>query len=235
MATQQLSVTLPSGTLYVSGTVNGVATTWTNTTGNVWETVADRASNDIYLVALTIINSAGTTTTAELTLYYGVLNLITDRTQADVARVSYLNGLFFYDAKSDVLVWTGTDDELTEWKSGLKGAYNASDLNRVGAAVEYLAGRLAEVGYLVEVSPKKDWMDTDIPYESDMADYLAQVATLRGVLPLLTTTPELPEDMDRLTYTEANDIEQILVDLDFLLTNMSQAWFYSGDLYAGEM
>lgn len=33
-----------------------------------------------------------------------------------------------------------SEEEKTDWESGLKGAYNASDLNRVGNAVVYVAG-----------------------------------------------------------------------------------------------
>lgn len=228
-ATTTVEVSLPSGTLYVSGTVNDVAYTWTNTAGNIWQAIVDRAADDIYRVDLTLISDAGTTSTADFTLYYGILNLITDRTQADVDRVKYLNGLWVGGE------WTGTDEELSAWESGLKGAYNATDLNRVGAAVDYLAGRFAAFGYDADVSPKRDWTTGDIPCSADMVKYLAEVERLRSRFSVMSTTPETPEDMEQLTYTEANNIEQILVDLDFLLTNITQAWFYSGDLYSGEI
>ena len=32
-----------------------------------------------------------------------------------------------------------------------------------------------------------------------------------------------------------NDIEKILEDIDVLLTNSAQAWFYSGELFSGEV
>ena len=202
--TQTIAVTLPSSTLYVSGTVNDAAVTWTNTEGNTWEAAADRAADDVYHVVLTMVPSSGTTTTAEITLYYGILNIITDRTQADVIN--------------------GTD----------KGYYNAEDLNRVGAAVEYVAGRFASYGYAVSVSPKKDWAMGDIPREADMAKYLVEVEQLRGLVRVLPTTPETPGDMENLWWWEANHIEQILKDADSLLTNMAAAWYYSGAIYAGE-
>ena len=44
-----------------------------------------------------------------------------------------------------------------------KGFYNASDLNRVGAAVEYIAGRFAALGYDCPVTVKKDWLTSDAP------------------------------------------------------------------------
>lgn len=155
------------------------------------------------------------------------LNLITDRTQADVDRVATLAGR--------VSAGTATAAEQTEWASDLKGAYNASDLNRVGAAVVYVAGRLTGYGYVVSVSPRQDWQVTDVPTPESMTAYLADVATLRAVLTVAADTPEVPEDMEQLTWKEANDIEKILVDVDKLLTRMAAAWFYSGELYAGEV
>ncbi len=225
MSTQTLRVSLPSEIIYVSGTVNGKAYTWTLVDGS-WQAIVDRAADDTYAVALTAVNALGTSTNYTLTLYYGMLNLITDRTQADVERVRQLAQKGFGNM---------TADEKTEWLNGLKGAYNASDLNRVGAAVAYVAGRLTGYGYAVSVAPRQDWQVANIPTPESMTAYLADVAALRAALTVAADTPEVPEDMERLTWQEANDIEQILVDVDELLTRMAAAWFYSGDLYAGEV
>ena len=227
MDAQIISVSLPAATLYVSGTVNGTAVTWTNTEGNLWQATADRAADDIYQVELTIIGTTGNSTTASLTLYYGLLNLITDRTQADVARVAEL--------AARVSAGTATDAGKTEWASDLKGAYNASDLNRVGAAVAYVAGRLNGYGYYVSVSPKQDWTVNDIPTAGQMATYIQDVAALRGTIAVMDSTPPTPESASGLTWQEANNIEQILLDVDELLTRMAAAWFYSGDLFSGEL
>lgn len=131
--------------------------------------------------------------------------LVTDRTAADVAQ--------------------GTD----------KGFYNASDLNRVGAAVQYVAERFTAQGYAVTVSPKTDWLASDIPTASELETYRQNIAALRALLAVMPTTPEAPDSMAGLTYTEANSIEQILLDLDTLLTNAALAWYQSGELYAGEV
>lgn len=226
--TQTLSVALPASTVYVSGTVNNVAVTWTMTGAETWEAVVDRAADDIYHVVLTIVNSSGTSTNAAFTLYYG-LQLITDRTQSDVDRGSYLASLWVAGE------FTGTDAELAEWNSDLKGFYNASDLNRVGNAMLYVYNRFSEAGYSVPIAPKIDWTSEDIPRQADMERYLADLTALRGVLSVLPTTPEVPADMDGLTYQEANNIEQILLDIDSLITRMMAAWFYCGDLYCGEV
>lgn len=116
-----------------------------------------------------------------------------------------------------------------------KGFYNASDLNRVGAAVQYVAERFAAQGYTVTVHPKTDWTEKDIPTASELETYRQNIAALRALLAVMPTTPEAPDSMAGLTYTEANDIEQILLDLDALLTNAALAWYQSGELYAGEV
>lgn len=62
--------------------------------------------------------------------------LITDRTSADVARVRTLAARGWDNL---------SEDERAEWLAGLKGAYSAVDLNRVGAAMNELAARLVEL------------------------------------------------------------------------------------------
>ena len=113
--------------------------------------------------------------------------------------------------------------------------YNASDLNRVGAAVQYVAERFAAQGYTVAVSPKTDWLASDIPTVSELETYRQNIATLRALIAVMPTTPEAPETMRFLDYIKANDIERILLDLDTLLTNAALAWYQSGELYAGEI
>ena len=224
--TQTISATLPASTVYVSGTVNDVSVTWTNVSGETWEAVADRSEDDIYHVEMTIVSASGQSTNTSFTLYYGLLNLITDRTQADVDYVARLS------AKG----WSGmTDSEKSEWLLGLKGAYNYTDLNRVGNAVTYVAGRLENAGYYVLVDPKIDWMESDIPTKSSMVRYLDDVETIRNTLTVLPNTPEVPDDMEGLTYEEANDIERILLAVDALITNMINAYFYSNEINCGEV
>ena len=224
--TQTISATLPASTVYVSGTVNDMAVTWTNVGGEIWEAVADRSEDDIYHVEMTIVSSSGQSTNTSFTLYYGLLNLITDRTQTDVDYVIRLS------QKG----WSGmTAEEKAEWESDLKGAYNASDLNRVGNAVNYVAGRLEDAGYTVSVNPKIDWLESDVPTESSMEQYLKNVETIRNTLTVPSNTPNVPDDMEGLTYEEANDIERILLAVDALITNMINAYFYSNEINCGEV
>lgn len=143
---------------------------------------------------VTAYNENGEGAGAELTYFNApddpILFLVTDRTRQDVA------------------------------EQNPKGCYAASDLNRVGFAVEYLAGRLKDSGVSVTVSPVLTWTDADWATPTTMKGYLADVQTMRGALKLASTTPEVPEDMERLTYTEANEIEAILLALDTHIKQM---------------
>ena len=139
--------------------------------------------------------------------------LVTDRTQADV------------DARND------------------KGTYTASDMNRVGAAMNYVSDRLRAAGYDPHISPKTDWKDGEWVDPEAQAVYLGDLAELRKQFTMLESTPEVPPRIlatgirtnDGLTYVWANNIEQILVDIDALLTNIAAGWLYSGEIYSGEV
>lgn len=227
-STRTLTITLYAGVISVSGTVNGADCTWTQVDDTTtWQTTVERAADEIYRAALTAVDEYGSSAW-NLTLYYGLQNfpaLITDRTAADAAQVLAL-------AAKKYSTWTA--EELAEWLGESKGAYNATDLNRVGSAVGYLAACLRDYGTTVTVSPKDDWERGDEPTQTEMAAYLADIAALRAVLPLPDGTPPAPADMRRLNWEEANAIESILLALDDAITRMIQAWYYSGDLYAGE-
>lgn len=113
--------------------------------------------------------------------------------------------------------------------------YNASDLNRVGEAMQYVAGLLNGYGYAVSVTGRTDWAAGDIPSKADMDAYLADLTALRGTVAVMSTTPDVPGSMSLLTWQKANDIEKILQDVDELITKMAAAWFHCGEIYAGEV
>lgn len=211
----------------VSGTVNGTATAWT-LSGALWTTTVPLSELGQYLCVFDVATSDSKTVEMRLPLYYGVLSLITDRTQADVDELLSILQTPFAD-------WTTEQAQL--YYSGMsKGAYNASDLNRVGAAMVYIAERISSMGYAVEgIAPKLYWMDTDVVTQGDMSSYLSNIAALQAVLPLPDETPIAPSDMAGLTFTEANNIEQILAIINTMLTNISLAYMYAGELYGGEI
>lgn len=144
------------------------------------------------------------------------MELITDRTQADVDRARTLN------AKG----WARmTAEEQAEWSAGLKGAYNHTDLNRVEQAVSELAEVLG-----VTVAVKTDWTAQDVPRNADMERYLGNIRRLRAKSAGLAGTPALPTSMAGLDYAGANSIEQFLLDLEVIITT----WFRCGETWCGE-
>lgn len=145
--------------------------------------------------------------------------LITNRTQADVERVRELAAKGFAAM---------TAAEQAEWLAGMKGAYNAADLNRVGTALNYLAGRLGAIcGRSITWTAKTDWAVTDIITASQASEYRQQIQDIRDALAYPAGTPDAPE-LGRLTYTGANDIERILALCEELIDNITKAFRYTG-------
>lgn len=227
MTTQRISVRLNAEIVSVSGYVNGIEVEW-NLIGGAWQAVCARVADGDYHVQITAVNEFGTSSYFDFTLHHDGLYLITWREQADVSRVKYLT--------KKIIDGVATAAEREEWLSGeMIGAYNASDLNRVGKAMAYIADRLSEIGVVVSVSGKQDWQMTDIPTKDSLAYYLSDVGKIRNALAVSDETPTLPDDMIGLTWQEANDIEQILLDIDGIITLIMRSWMYAGEVYAGGM
>lgn len=156
-------------------------------------------------------------------------NLITDRTLNDFSRWLELRNKGIKNM---------TASERAEWETDLKGSYNASDLNRVGAALNYLRDRLNDAGYMSYQTTfimREDWQKNEIPSETAFFEYLNAVETIRGAMSFKPTTPPTPENNGSLDYEGANNIEKILIDVDELITNMLNARYFSGDLFSGEL
>lgn len=165
--------------------------------------------------------------------------LIYDRTQEDVDRVFTLKHKILSEGLDSL-----TPEEKEEYMNGMKGAYNYTDMNRVGQAVEYIANRMIalptdlaayrakkevaddpiyQVPYdpsSVHVSPKTDWDIGNIPTQPLVEMYIEDLATLRKQLPLPENAPNLPTSLDGLTFQTANDIEYLLYLIDKTLTEI---------------
>ena len=152
------------------------------------------------------------------------MNLVYDRTVEDVERALAL-------AKK-AEAGTLTDAEKNEWLAGMKGCYNASDMNRVEAAVQTLAAELNAAGYAVEVEPQS-FAETDIIRLSQWRQYLANVQALRDAYYTLAETGQLPAPEDKLGYVGANTIEKVLADIDLLLDGMKSIYRRAGTFSAG--
>lgn len=99
-----------------------------------------------------------------------------------------------------------------------KGYYNYEDLNRVGSAIKYLTTFLLDSGYYFQTAPKTDWTENDIPTPAQMQQYIADIHTLRDRLPCIA--PDAPDTASKLTFQQANAIEEILHNLEQVLLAM---------------
>lgn len=152
-----------------------------------------------------------------------MLRLITDRTQTDVDRVTALLGKNWNDF---------TQEEKDYWNGVVKGAYNTSDMNRVGTAVAHISDYLISAGYNPDTSPKIDWEESDAPTIIQAETYLGNVSKLKTLLPV--TNLNVPLDMQNLTFKDANNIESILVSIDRAIPLMECSLLYSGESFSGE-
>ncbi len=84
-----------------------------------------------------------------------------------------------------------------------------------------------------ETSPPRPWTLQDIPTMQNMDRYLSMLRALRQFHPRGTAAPEVPADMNGLTFRTANDIETILMEADQAVTNLENSWFVSGEIDAG--
>lgn len=186
------------------------------------------------------------------------IRLVTDRAQADLDELRAWLSRPLAD-------WTA-EERRRFLEARERGAYNYTDLNRVGIAAGYLAAWLTEYGYSVDVvNPKithrkvgykigedgfqvldakkrairevnvwtdETWAPGDIPNRTQMARYLANIASIRRALP--SEAPAVPPDMEGLELTEANDIEAVLVAVDAVRGPLEQSFIYAGEAFAGE-
>ena len=226
MPKKEISIRLANDALQVFGAVNSTEVNWIQSDDNVWTATCERSKDPIYDVRLRIVDGFDIEYEYQIKLT-DEMYLITDRTRQDVLRVLSLN------AKWEA--GTITASEQLEWSMNMKGAYNASDLNRVGAAVARITERLAAAGIFIQTVGKADWTEADYNNEAALDYYLKDVSLVRGALAVLDTTPPVPDDLQGLTWVEANNIEKILEDVDMLITNMMLAWYYAGDIYTGEV
>lgn len=162
------------------------------------------------------------------------MEFVTDRTARDVERWRTLRDKG----------WAGmTVQERQEWlgeintsPSAAKGMYTHNDLNRVESAVNALLARLRQAGYKTPtLITKTDWTYRDALHIEDIERYYNNLAQLRECVVVYPNTPEAPTTIDRLNYKIANDIEKLLADVDECSASLLQSWFYSGDLYMGEV
>ena len=219
------------------------------------------------------------------------IEMITDRSASDVLLAKNLIKKGFQNM---------TEDEKNSFLSGLKGAYNYSDVNRVETAIKYFVDTMLQIYeqniqlakelgvswasiYDVPYNPedyknmvhKNDWSTNDIFSEADRTDFLNKIVHVLSAIidipsntnyltdknrlvlqdrdgnnlefeGLTTSTEEFPTSFDGFDYKKANIIEKSMedfnvalidlkIDKENLIIGTAKAWYYSGDLYGGEI
>ena len=139
------------------------------------------------------------------------VEMITDRSASDVLLAKNLIKKGFQNM---------TDDEKNSFLSGLKGAYNYSDVNRVETAIKYFVDTMLQIYeqdiqlakelgvswaeiYDVPYNPedyknivhKNDWNTNDIFSEADRTDFLNKIVYV------LSAIIDIPLDINYLTDT----------------------------------
>lgn len=203
----------------VTVTINGVTVKLDQLGGFSLRVPLEVGENWFYVTAA---DRLGLTVTEEIY----IIRLITDRTLEDVRTVIKLldrakeNGIEAWTAKE--LEWFNT--------AIVRGAYNDTDLNRVGKAIQYIAQELVKRGYVADVTARTDWIKSDVPTNGLMDAYLADVNTLRNAQG--TEIQGIPATMAWLSFMGANAIEKALVEVDAVFPNY-RSWS-SGEISSGE-
>lgn len=143
---------------------------------------------------------------------------ITDRTEADVKKASEMA----------TTGWDNlTDFEKEEWKAGLKGTLNNSDLLRIETDIKILADVL-ELPLTTYADGIPEFLS-----ESYFDNLLSNIRAIRQASAIHSDTPKVPESPAN-DYEKINDIEKILSDIYEIL--MNNFHYYTGnEIYAGDV
>ena len=161
---------------------------------------------------------------------------IFDRTLDDVNLIKELND------KINTKGWSGlTALQRDKWlmggavaSIGVRGALNYVDLNRVEGNCVYLQERLQSYGYMASVNVKLDWTVEDFFRLADLNRIKQNVLNLAEVYYTLPTTPTITLLPLTLNYTQLNDIEKFIFDLNVILERMIDSFIYCGTFNCGQ-
>lgn len=130
-----------------------------------------------------------------------------------------------------------TDEEKEMWlNNDLKGALNASDLNRIEGNIKILSNV-----FEINLNCKTNWLSYDIPDgEKDFKRIYNNLKTLLEYAVIYEETPSLPEynessDCPFNDYEKLNIIENIIFDIyDVLMSHFDNYCLEEGQ-YCGEI
>lgn len=115
--------------------------------------------------------------------------------------------------------------------------YNAADLVRVEANVQYIKDILADMGYLPDIDTiRADWEMTDFPYLSEIKRVDINIDELKNCF-YAPDGWENKKDWDTnktFSYIDANRFEKNLYLLDYIIGLLKDGTIYSGTFYSGQ-
>lgn len=206
-----------------------------------WETVEKATGYRVYEGGVLLSDQVETSFSDKVTPFVGENYAVTAYNENGESGPT---SLYVYTTPENPILFLVTD--RTQMDVSLrndKGTYQASDLRRVTYAMDYLGKILRAQGYICPVYPKMKWEDTDWPTPSSMEQYLSDLKILRSCLTLPGNAPDVPPQIgesvpgakDGLNYSRANDIEQILVYVDQMISKILLSWYYANEIYCGEV
>lgn len=186
--------------------------------------------------------------------------MITDRSASDVVAAKKLFAKGFENM---------TDDERKQFLSGLKGAYNYMDFNRVESAIDFLSNKISSspselfdlmselvvendehfsLPYDAEkyagMATKTNWSVGELIQSDELKRYISNILFILDCMHV--DDSKIPRKVEGMDYNGANEIEKSLISLDDslskvigqkknLIESTSKAFFYSAELYGGEV
>ncbi len=124
-----------------------------------------------------------------------------------------------------------TDEQKSQWLSGLKGSFNYTDCNRIENNCKYISDIF---GGLPGMTFKTNWTANDILTIFDIERILSNVAKLRGFCNIYNDTPEVPKPPIN-TFEKLNDLEKILYDIHYIFNNETTAFARNNRIYGAEI
>lgn len=188
---------------------------------------------------VTLINgtAVATNTSGSFTSKYN-MTLFALNTGGSVAQKASFKMYLFVVYENDVLSRLYTPVLNANGEVGLYDSITGAFYGNSGTGTFAAGDELGNSGggnIPTQIIERDCWKIGDIPRQEQMDQYLSNLRNIRGLNDVMKSTPAAPDDMELLTHDEANDIEQILTDVDYLLSVMVLGWFYTAEVFCGEV
>lgn len=163
--------------------------------------------------------------------------LVWDRTQylIDMVRRGETDPNQYFASTNAVVYATGNGAPVVFVFNLDSAWYNAEDLNRIENWTKWLADMLAYYGYPPDVTFRQSpWQDDDLPNRPDIDRIRSNVDALQDAFAALPDWRKIIYN-NTMGWEQANAIEWDLSRIYVWLGRMVSAFWYAGEIYAGEV